>query len=531
MSLFSQSIRVNPITYRRLQRFKELKRAYYSFWILLILYFISLGAELICNDRPLYVHYNQDSYFPVFFFYPENIFNQSGRMTRPDYKSLNQTPVFSENKDNFMLFPIIPYGPTEIIKPSSVTASNEVKITVKREARVATINIDKNHIIRRSQQAGWFFNLKSSEPKDMSFDEHYELPQKLKQVIASRFDNEKSDAYSEKVRGRYGDILVRLTPFEPRSRAPTTVRLSLVESITKDFTSVWRYNPDTPEVNWDDSLWNQLDKDQQHQIIDLSQRRMQGSDKTVRLENDGGIYRIDFEKEDVRFPFRPVQDHPLGIDSAGRDVLARLLYGLRTSLNFGLLLAFAAIIVGTFVGAIQGYYGGKIDLIGQRLTEIWEALPFLYVLILLGSIYGQNFLLLLVVYGIFNWIGISYYMRAEFLRLRTLPFVEAAHCLGIPDRKIVLRHILPNGLVPLITFFPFSLVGAIGTLAALDYLGFGLPPPTASWGELLAQAQEQPRWWLILYPSLALFTVMILGVFVGEGIRSAFDPRKFTRME
>jgi microcin C transport system permease protein len=140
--------------------------------------------------------------------------------------------------------------------------------------------------------------------------------------------------------------------------------------------------------------------------------------------------------------------------------------------------------------------------------------------------------LLLVCYAIFNWIGISYYIRAEFLRLRRLPFVEAARAMGLPHRKIVFRHILPNALVPIMTFFPFYLVGAIGSLAALDYLGFGIPPPTASWGELLQQAQQfRWAWWLILYPSLALFTVMILGVFVGEGVRDAYDPRPQVRIE
>ena len=157
----------------------------------------------------------------------------------------------------------------------------------------------------------------------------------------------------------------------------------------------------------------------------------------------------------MRFPFRPVGPHLFGLDDSGRDVLARIFYGLRISLNFGLLLVVTSMVIGTIIGAVQGYYGGKFDLTGQRLTEIWEALPFLYVLILLGSVYGSSFILLLIVYGLFNWIGISYYMRAEFLRLRNQQFVEAAQCLGLPDRKILFRHILPNALVPLTTFFPF----------------------------------------------------------------------------
>jgi microcin C transport system permease protein len=166
------------------------------------------------------------------------------------------------------------------------------------------------------------------------------------------------------------------------------------------------------------------------------------------------------------------------------------------------------------------------------LIEIWSALPFLYIMILMGSIYGRSFGLLLFCYGIFNWIGISYYMRAEFLRLRALPFVDSARCMGIPAGTIMLRHIFPNAITPVLTFFPFSLVGAIGALAALDYLGFGLPPPTPSWGQLLHQAQQfRWAWWLILYPSLAIFTVMLLGVFIGEGVRDAYDPRRYSRME
>jgi len=153
-------------------------------------------------------------------------------------------------------------------------------------------------------------------------------------------------------------------------------------------------------------------------------------------------------------------------------------------------------------------------------------------MILMGSTYGRSFSLLLFCYGLFNWIGISYYIRGEFLRLRKQAFVEAAKCMGIPSYKVIFKHILPNALVPVITFFPFSLVGAIGALAALDYLGFGLPPPTPSWGELLFQAQQYRwAWWLILYPSLFLFIVMLLGVFVGEGARNAYDPKRFSRLE
>ncbi|MBD5778631.1 ABC transporter permease subunit [Pelagicoccus sp. NFK12] len=252
----------------------------------------------------------------------------------------------------------------------------------------------------------------------------------------------------------------------------------------------------------------------------------------ISLDIEGKSYEVDFEKEDVFFPFRPTENHWMGLDSSGRDVFSRLIHAMRISMNFGILLVAASMLLGIAAGAVQGYYGGKVDLLGQRSIEIWEALPFLYVMILLGSVFGQSFGLLLVVYALFSWIGISYYIRGEFLKLRKQPFVEAATCLGLPSRKIILRHILPNSMVPVITFFPFSLVSAIGALSALDYLGFGLPAPTPSWGEMFAQAQEfSYAWWLVLFPFLALFLVGLLGVFIGEGVRSAFDPRANTHYE
>ncbi len=235
---------------------------------------------------------------------------------------------------------------------------------------------------------------------------------------------------------------------------------------------------------------------------------------------------------EISFPFRPVKEHPFGIDAGGRDVYARVVHGMRIALVFGLVLAFWAMFLGLVVGAIEGYFGGKTDIIMQRFTEIWCAVPFLYVMIFIGSTMGRSFSILLVCYAIFNWIGVSYYMRAEFLRLRSRTFVEAAKVQGFSPARIIFGHILPNALTPLITLFPFLLMGAIGSLAALDFLGFGLPPMTPSCGELMNQAQQfRWAWWLILFPALALFIVMLLTVLVGEGLRDAFDPRQKSKLE
>ena len=234
----------------------------------------------------------------------------------------------------------------------------------------------------------------------------------------------------------------------------------------------------------------------------------------------------------VSFPFRPVPEHPFGIDAGGRDVYARVVHGLRIALLFGLALALSGLFFGLVIGAVEGYFGGVTDILLQRFTEIWSAIPFLYVMIFIGSTVGRSFAVLLVCYAIFNWIAVSYYMRAEVLRLRRRTFVEAAKVSGFSSARIIFGHILPNALTPLITLFPFLLMGAIGSLAALDFLGFGLPPMTPSCGELLQEAQQfRFAWWLVLFPSLALFIVMLLTVLVGEGLRDAFDPRQTARLE
>ena len=244
------------------------------------------------------------------------------------------------------------------------------------------------------------------------------------------------------------------------------------------------------------------------------------------------VTAVELPPPEITFPFRPCKEHPFGIDAGGHDVYARVVHGMRIGLLFGLLLAVWAMLLGLVVGAIEGYFGGKVDILCQRFTEIWSAIPFLYVMIFVGSTIGRSFEILLVCYGIFNWIVVSYYMRAEFLRLRSRMFVEAAKVQGFSPARIIFGHILPNAMTPLVTLFPFLLMGAIGSLAALDFLGFGLPPMTPSCGELMNQAQQfRFAWWLILFPALALFIVMLLTVLVGEGLRDAFDPRQKSKLE
>lgn len=527
-----------PVARKRFLRFKEHRLAYRSLWLLIILYLISLCSELICNSAPLYVRFNDRSYFPVFKFYPEDVFLHNGKQTRPDYKKIKRNPAFKANPDNFMLFPPLPVGPFESIDPESIAVADTVTVVLSPVRRIGTVNVGADYSIVRSASFGFFIpnhtEKKDAELKGLILTDYFHFSDDLKKAVAKRFENREAPRTSFEVRRiDSSKVLVSLSGFSPRRRPPRTVRLTFRETAAKKVrVDKIVLDPELKNTGHLPDIWAQLPEQIRAALLHNAKQRFYGPVDPHRFAVGEKLYSAAFEKIDVRFPYRPVKGHIMGIDGAGRDVLARILYGLRISLTFGLLLVGCSMILGIAAGAVQGYFGGLLDISVQRFIEIWSALPFLYIMILMGSIYGRSFSLLLFCYGLFNWIGISYYIRAEFLKLRQQPFVESAKCMGLSSFKIIFRHILPNAMVPAITFFPFSLVGAIGALAALDYLGFGLPPPTPSWGELLFQAQQYRwAWWLILYPSLALFIVMLLGVFIGEGIRNAYDPKRYTRLK
>lgn len=252
------------------------------------------------------------------------------------------------------------------------------------------------------------------------------------------------------------------------------------------------------------------------------------------IETDGWMIAapIPFRHDTINYsltspaPTPPDSTNLLGTDDQGRDVLARVIYGFRISVLFGLALTLLSSVVGIAAGALQGYYGGKIDLFGQRFIEIWSSMPTLFLLIILSSLVVPDFWWLLLIMLLFNWMNLVGVVRAEFLRGRNLEYVKAAKAMGLSDSRIMLRHILPNAMVASLTFLPFLLTGYITQLSALDFLGFGLPPGSPSLGELLQQGKNNLQApWLGITGFLVLSVMLTLLVFIGEAVRDAFDPR------
>ncbi len=255
-----------------------------------------------------------------------------------------------------------------------------------------------------------------------------------------------------------------------------------------------------------------------------------------KLINQNGFFimpLIEYSYDTINYdlklpsPSPPTFENFLGTDDQGRDVLARLIYGFRISVFFGLILTILSSIIGIIVGGLQGFYGGKVDLLGQRFIEVWSGLPVLYLLIIISSFIEPSFWILLFIMLLFSWMSLEGVVRAEFLRARNFEYVKAAKALGVRNLVIMYKHILPNAMVATLTLMPFILSGSIATLTSLDFLGFGLPPGSPSLGEMVAQGKANLQApWLGISAFFTLSLQLSLLVFVGEAVRDAFDPRK-----
>lgn len=502
---------------RSWSKFRKHRRGMVSLCLLVILYVVSLFAELLCNDKPIILKTEKGIFFPAYKTYTEDQLWGNGKHTRAtDYGTLPQ--------NSWAIYPIHKAGADTIFSAEDLKKHCRAILEVKPlyNSAYAKFSLDNELIFATGNT-----NALSKELSSIPLE-------KFADGIAARKENK---AHSSIIIENDNATELILPAYSPRSTAPDSYSIIITQN-SPIASGIFFFNQsliDAQNIISKQAFSQYLDKNSSKQIIDALKQTINGhyiAPITITDSDGIPVAKLSFEMESVTWPFRPVSGHPFGFDAAGRDVLARIVYGMRTALTFGIVLVIATMFLGIIAGAIQGYFAGWVDITGQRLTEIWCALPFIYIIILLGNTLGRSFSLLLFCYAIFNWVGTAAYVRAEFLRLRGREFVDAARCQGLSKTRIMFCHILPNALTPLITLLPFALVGAVGSLAMLDYLGFGMPDTAASWGALLQQAQAfRNAWWLILYPSLALFIVMLLGVFIGEGLRDALDPKPYSRME
>jgi len=368
-----QLIAISPVNKRRWENFKANRRGYWSLWIFLALFIISLFAEFIANDKPIFIHVNGKSYFPAVMTYPDTAFAKT--------QDPNLFGTAADYRDEYLMGLIKKEGGTVVWAPIRFSYNTQV----------------------------------SSPPSPFPSKPTWMLTKKDCQYAATHNF------------GKCGQL----------------------------------------EMNW------------------------------------------------------------LGTDDGGRDVLARLIYGFRISVLFGLCLTIASSIIGVAAGATQGYFGGWTDLLFQRFIEIWTSIPSLYLLLIISSVLVPGFFVLLGILLLFSWVSLVGLVRAEFLRGRNFEYIQAARALGVSNRVIIFRHLLPNAMVATMTFLPFILSSSVMTLTALDFLGFGLPPGSPSLGELLSQGKANVQApWLGLTGFFSIAIMLSLLIFIGEAVRDAFDPRK-----
>lgn len=272
--------------------------------------------------------------------------------------------------------------------------------------------------------------------------------------------------------------------------------------------------------------YEEVISEKDEQFTDMNGNGMWDPSEDFIDENGNGI------ADKYKYTNFPNSQHLLGTDNQGRDVLSRLIYGFNISITFAIVCCFLSYIIGIIIGGTLGYFGGKVDLFGLRIIEIYGSIPFLFMLMILATFIKPNVYILASMYVFLTgWIGITWYVRGEFLREKSKDYVSAAVSMGQSHWNVMFRHILPNSLTPVITFAPFAIIGYISALVSLDYLGFGLQPPTPSWGELMAQGRTNLQYWhLIVSPLFSIGATLFLITFIGEAIREAFDPKVHSRL-
>ena len=425
-------IRLDPITRKRFQRFRRIRRGYYSFVILIAAIVLSIFAPYLAESRALLVWHNGTLYLPTFQFYDMNTFGQApppdwdtGELETEYLRLQREWAV--DNRDSVVIMPPIPWNPYE------------------------------------------------------------------------------NDFW-------YNEILNEIQALLDAGNAPAAARLARRDGL--------------------EELAGAIASGEIERLLADPERSPTGN--LVGLARGGTMASLEGLGQAPPTPPDASRRHYLGTDSQGRDVAARLLYGFRISIFFAIFLVVFGQVIGTFVGSLQGYLGGRFDIISQRVIEVLISIPFLYVVIIMAALFAPSFWMLLGIMALFQWITITFYMRTEMYREKTREYCLAAKSYGSSHLRVIFRHLLPNTLTPLVTFTPFAVVAAIFALTSLDYLGYGLPAPTPSWGELIDQAlqiENRNRLWLTLAPFGALTLTLVLVVFIGESVREAFDPKQYARYE
>ena len=451
-------IKLDPITRRRFQRFRKIRRGYYSFLILTGAIVLSIFAPFLAESRALLVAYDGTWYFPTFQYVSAATFRQ--------------TP------------------------PPGWTGTD--------------LEADYLRLQREWQVERYFYDREAAQAGNDA--------QKLGALAAKYPD-----------RGNY--VIMPPIPWDPYqsdfwySEVLNDIQALLMMSDREGAEKIARRDHL-------DELADAIHSGAVAQL--LADRKKSPTGDLVGLAHSGAMASLTGLAQVPPSPPDSKRRHYLGTDSQGRDVASRLLYGFRISIFFALFLTFIGQVIGTFIGSLQGYLGGRFDIFSQRIIEVLISIPFLYVVIILAALIIPNFWTLLAIMVVFQWIGITFYMRTEMYREKTKEYCLAAKSYGASHLRIIFRHLLPNCLTPLVTFTPFAIVGAIFALTGLDYLGYGLPAPTPSWGELIDQAlrpENREKLWLTLAPFSAITITLILVVFIGESVREAFDPKQYARYE
>ncbi len=451
-------IKLDPITRKRLERFRRIKRGYYSFIILTVAIVLSVFSPYLAESRALLVWYEGRVYLPTFEYLPMETFGQ-------------------------------------VPPPAWGMADLETEyLRLQREWRLERELYERERT-RVGDNATTLAALDGRYPNRGNFVIMPPIP----------WDPYQNDFWYNEILNEIQDLLDAGDAIAAARLARRDRLVELADAIESGGIELMMMSPELSPTG---------------DLLGLA--------RTGAMPSLAGLGVVPPTAPDF------TRRHYLGTDSQGRDVASRLLYGFRISVFFALFLVLIGQAIGTVVGSLQGYLGGRFDILSQRLIEVLIAVPTLYVVIIMAALFAPTFWMLLGILALWQWIAITFFMRTEMYREKTREYCLAARSYGASHLRIIFRHLLPNCLTPLVTFTPFAIVGAIFALTGLDYLGYGLPAPTPSWGELIDQAlqlENRDKLWLILAPFGALTATLVLVVFIGESIREAFDPKRYAKYE